>query len=305
MVEFSKQIGWDNIGTQLTPGVNRICFDSFTLPGMMVGHYCVQQSIHNVFALPPGMVLFLICREKLPLVWRGRELPPTLLGIAREGLEHEVVLHPGWDSYEFMVSEELIQQTEIFPEDFFKKTEQYEKAFLPLVDPVTDQFLAMLDTLFQLDKSIKDNHQVRVDRAQFYDMIINGLLNVVDEGLRAQDSQELKKVRRPELVKNAHELVTEQIDSDLSVSGISSILGVSERVLNYAFRENLGISPLQYIQVQKLHAARRQLKSTDLSVSDVCDIYGFNTPSRFSRQYRRMFGELPSQTRYPDSRKEN
>ena len=302
MVEFSKQIGWDNIGTQLTPGENRICFDSFSLPGLMVAHYRVQQSIHNVFALPPGMVLFLICREKLPLVWCGRELPPTLLGIAREGLEHEVVLNPGWDSYEFMVSEVLIQQTEIFPPDFFNRTRQFEKDFLPLVNPVTDQFLTMLDTIFQLDKSSKNNNQVRVDKAQFYDMIINGLLNVVDEGLRALDAQELKKLRRPELVKRARELIMENVSDNLSVAGMSTALGVSERVLNYAFRESLGVSPLQFVQVQKLHAVRRQLKSTDLSVSDVCDLYGFNTPSRFSRQYRRLFGELPSQTRYPSGR---
>lgn len=300
MVEFSKQIGWDNIGTQLTPGANRISFDSFSLPGLMVAHYRVQQSIHNVFSLPSGMVLFLICREKLPLVWCGRELPPTLLGIAREGLEHEVVLRPGWDSYEFIVSEELIRQTEIFPTDFFKKTRQFEKAFLPLVAPITDLFLRQLDVIFQLDNATND--QASIDSTQFYDMIINGLLNVVDEGLRALDSRELKKVRRPDLVKNARELVTESIDGDLSVAGMSKNLGVSERVLNYAFRESLGISPLQYIQVQKLHATRRLLKTADLSVSDVCDLYGFNTPSRFSRQYRRLFDELPSQTRYPDGR---
>ena len=68
MVEFSNQMGWDNIGTQLTLGTNRICYDHFNLPGLMLGHYCVQQSIHNVFALPEGMVLFLMHEPCITLI---------------------------------------------------------------------------------------------------------------------------------------------------------------------------------------------------------------------------------------------
>ena len=302
MVEFSQQIGWDNIGTQLTPGKNRICYNSFHLPGLMVAHYRVEQSIHNVFNLPEGTVLFLICRIKLPLIWCGRELPPTLLGIARAGLEHEVVLNPGWDCYEFMVSEDLIRQTEVFPADFFNKTRRLEDAYLPLMEPITDRFLQHLDGMFQPDNTIRGDRLPTVDQAQFYDFIIHGLMHVVDTGLSVLDSHELKTVRRPDLVSDARDLVTANLDRAFTVAGMSESLGVSERVLNYAFRDSLNISPLQYIQVQKLHAARRQLKNHGLSVADVCDLYGFNTPSRFARHYQRLFGELPSQTRYPNGR---
>jgi len=55
MVEWSQGLGWDNVGIQLTAGANRIHFDSFAFPELLVGHYRVQQSIHNVFALPDGM----------------------------------------------------------------------------------------------------------------------------------------------------------------------------------------------------------------------------------------------------------
>ena len=296
MVEFSKQIGWDNIGTQLTPGKNRICYNSFHLPDLMVAHYQVEQSIHNVFTLPEGMVLFLICRIKQPLIWCGRELPPTLLGIARAGLEHEVVLNPGWDCYEFMVSEDLIRQTEVFPTDFFKKTRRLEDAYLPLIEPVTDRFLQHLDNTFQPDNTIRGDRPPTVDQAQFYDFIVHGLMHVVDTGLSALDSHELKTVRRPDLVSDARDLVTANLGRAFTVAGMSQSLGVSERVLNYAFRDTLGISPLQYIQVQKLHAVRRLLKRSDMSVSDACHLFGFNTPSRFARHYKRLFGEFPSET---------
>jgi AraC-like DNA-binding protein len=305
MVEFSMQLGWNNICTQLTPGNNRICYDNFSLPGLMVAHYHVEQSIHNVFALPEDTVVFMICRVKLPLVWCGRELPPTLLGIATAGLEHEVILRPGWDCYEFMLSEDLIRQTGIFPADFFKEAQRLEDAYLPLMEPVTDRFLRQLDSVFQSGKINSGDRLPTVDQARFYDFIVHGLMQVVDTGLSALDSDELKTVRRPDLVSNARELITANPSRAFTVAALSQTLGVSERVLNYAFKDTLGISPLQYLQVQKLHAARRQLKSSVLSVSDVCDLYGFNTPSRFARQYQRLFGELPSDTRYPNGRKKD
>jgi AraC-like DNA-binding protein len=305
MVEFSKQAGWDNICTQLTPGKNRICYNNFSLPGLMIAHYRVEQSIHNVFALPEGTVVFLICRVKLPLIWCDRELPPTLLGIARTGLEHEVVLHPGWDCYEFTVSEDLIRQTGIFPADFFNKTRRLEDAYLPLMEPVTDRFLRELDSLFQPCKTTSHVRRPKVDQAQFRDFIVHRLLEVVDTGLDALDSHELKTVRRPDLVSDARDLVTANLKQVFTVASISQTLNVSERVLNYAFRDTLGISPLQYLQAEKLNAARRQLKNSALSVIEVCDMYGFNTPSRFSRQYQRMFGELPSHTRYPNGRQKD
>ena len=87
------------------------------------------------------------------------------------------------------------------------------------------------------------------------------------------------------------------LDTDFSIDEIAQSLGVSNRVLNYAFKDSLGISPNQYIQAERLHAVRRQLITTDLSVTDASQLYGFNTPSRFARQYSRLFGELPSVTR--------
>ena len=297
MVEWSKEIGWDNIGSQLTRGDNRICFDSFSFPELVVGHYCVQQSIHNVFALPEGVVLFLICRTKQPLSWCGRHLPPTLLGIARSGLEHEVVLRSGWDCYEFMVSEDLIQRTEFFPLDFFKNTTRLERAFVPLMEPVTGRFLQQMDAFFQQARGVNGSPGSAVHAARFFDFIINGLQQVVDSGLEASGSLKLKSARRPDLVRKTQDFVSHRLHTELSVDELAQSLGVSNRVLHYAFKDTLGISPGQYLINQKLHAVRRLLKTGDYSVTEASQLYAFNTPSRFARQYERHFGELPSETR--------
>ncbi len=296
MVEWSHSVGWDNFGTQLTPGANPISYDTFVFPGLSVSHLCVQQSIHNAFALPKGMVVFLICREKLPLAWCGRHLSASLLGIARSGSEHDVVLHAGWDAYEFMVSEDLIRRTEIFPPEFFDKTTQLERAFLPLMEPITGQFLQRMDAFFRHGRDVNGTPHAGVRKAEFYDFIIRGLHEVIDAGLSDSDSLRPRPGRRPDLVTRGREFVSAYLTDIDTTDDLAQALGVSYRVLNYAFTDFLGISPYQYILGQRLHAVRRQLKS-GVPVLEACAEYGFSTPNRFSRQYRRLFGELPSQTR--------
>ena len=60
------------------------------------------------------------------------------MGIVRPGRENWAVVPDGLDCYEFMVSEELIKRTEFFPPAFFAMTNQIERAFIPLVEPIEE-----------------------------------------------------------------------------------------------------------------------------------------------------------------------
>jgi AraC family ethanolamine operon transcriptional activator len=128
------------------------------------------------------------------------------------------------------------------------------------------------------------------------------LQQVVDAGLAARGLSRLRNGRRADLVKKGRNFVSSRLATDLSADDMARALGVSYRVLNYAFRDCLGMSPYQYILTERLHAVRRQLKSRSVSVTEASVRHGFYTPSRFARQYSRLFGELPSETRYPDRR---
>ena len=79
--EWEIRLGWDIKSTQMSAGSNEIRFDHFAFPELLVVHFCSKQSMHNVFALPDGIVVFLIGRAKLPLVWGGRQLLPTLMAV--------------------------------------------------------------------------------------------------------------------------------------------------------------------------------------------------------------------------------
>lgn len=75
--------------------------------------------------------------------------------------------------------------------------------------------------------------------------------------------------------------------------------GVSARKLQKVFSETLGISPLRYLKVRRLHLARRKLLSTShdqINVKQVARETGFWEDGRFAQDYCQLFGFLPSKT---------
>jgi AraC family ethanolamine operon transcriptional activator len=94
--------------------------------------------------------------------------------------------------------------------------------------------------------------------------------------------------------------------ANLTVGQLCEAAGVSQRTLEYAFRECLGLTPLGFLRLHRLHAARRDLAATlpgEVTVSDIAYRHGFFELGRFASCYKRLFGELPSQTLASPARK--
>jgi len=65
-----------------------------------------------------------------------------------------------------------------------------------------------------------------------------------------------------------------------------------------AFQEEIGVSPKSYIRASSLSGARRELLAADPDalVVDIANRWGFWHLGQFAADYRRHFGELPSET---------
>jgi AraC family ethanolamine operon transcriptional activator len=90
-----------------------------------------------------------------------------------------------------------------------------------------------------------------------------------------------------------------------SIPEVSRAAGVSQRTLEYAFRDVFGLTPLQFLKLRRLHATRRDLlcaSPQEATVMAIAYRHGLYHPSRFARNYRRLFGEQPSVTLARSSR---
>jgi AraC family ethanolamine operon transcriptional activator len=83
------------------------------------------------------------------------------------------------------------------------------------------------------------------------------------------------------------------------VSELCEAAGVSERTLQYAFKEAMGMSPIAYLNRLRLHQVRKSLRAAthaSTTVTKEALRWGFWHLGNFSKAYRENFGELPSET---------
>ncbi|WP_375309739.1 helix-turn-helix domain-containing protein [Bradyrhizobium sp. A5] len=102
-----------------------------------------------------------------------------------------------------------------------------------------------------------------------------------------------------DLVGQAEILALAEVDEPIQISALCAALSVSERTLRKAFHRIHGLPPCRHLRMLRLKQARRALIATDGHLSTVTEIatcFGFAELGRFSVEYRKVFGESPSQT---------
>lgn len=104
---------------------------------------------------------------------------------------------------------------------------------------------------------------------------------------------------RSYLVRTIIDWAMSRQDDPPSISEICLKFNIGRRVLNYSFTEVVGSSPLTYLRSMRLNGARRDLRKQGrtMSVQEIAGRWGFCHLPRFSAEYRKLFGELPSETR--------
>ena len=88
-------------------------------------------------------------------------------------------------------------------------------------------------------------------------------------------------------------------DRPLYLTEICAAIGAAERTLRASCEEHLGMGPIRYLSLRRMHLVRRTLLHSDpskVTVTQVVTDHGFWELGRFSVAYRMLFGESPSCT---------
>jgi AraC-like DNA-binding protein len=88
-------------------------------------------------------------------------------------------------------------------------------------------------------------------------------------------------------------------DRPLYLTEICAAIGAAERTLRASCEEHLGMGPIRYLTLRRMHLVRRALLHSDPSKATVTRIvtdHGFWELGRFAVAYRTLFGESPSDT---------
>lgn len=96
-----------------------------------------------------------------------------------------------------------------------------------------------------------------------------------------------------DLVRTAH-------DRPLTLTEMEQLSGLSARGLQYAFKGRFGCSPMEWQRRERMQLARRRVlfPAPGETITDIAYAMGFSSSAAFTTQYRRYFGETPSEARH-------
>jgi AraC-like DNA-binding protein len=102
----------------------------------------------------------------------------------------------------------------------------------------------------------------------------------------------------PWVVRRIEEFIEAHWQEPITIERLAAEAGVSTRAIFRAFERSRGYSPMAFAKTVRLKRAREILTSGDPRVSVTAAAFqsNFASPSRFAKDYREAFGELPSET---------
>ena len=99
------------------------------------------------------------------------------------------------------------------------------------------------------------------------------------------------------LVKQGITYITAHFAEDPSLSEVAASLGVSPNYFSKIFKTITGTSFQAYVTNLRINYAKQLLNESDVSVSEIATMSGFNTLSNFLRTFKSVCGVTPSEFR--------
>jgi AraC-like DNA-binding protein len=94
-------------------------------------------------------------------------------------------------------------------------------------------------------------------------------------------------------IARAIELLRKRFTETLRIEDLAAAAHMSESSLHHRFKAVTAMSPMQFQKQLRLHEARRLMLTEGLEAAAAAHRVGYESPSQFSREYRRLFGAPP------------
>ena len=174
-----------------------------------------------------------------------------------------------------------------FPEEYQSLLESFQTL------DQTEHFPEMV----QLLKQVRDYRGEGLPARLFYDgKVAEAVALVVERHLKRKNRRSVSGEDAVRLADVAA-FITAHCADELPLERLGRIGCMSISKLKDAFHVRYGCTITQYIQGQRTEQAGRLLRETDLPVSQVAAIVGYQNPSRFAEIFRRNTGRSPAEYR--------
>ena len=154
------------------------------------------------------------------------------------------------------------------------------------------------DTVYEHDAPAEDLEKVlALYRSQRMEdaFLLQGLLwEELGRFIQMADLQEAQTKIYSGMVEQVFRLAQNPVSAGNHVRSLADRLHVSESTLSKRFKQETGMTFVEYLTRARLEHAKFLLSSTDLKVSEAAELVGYKDPRYFSSCFKKMFHISPS-----------
>jgi len=98
-------------------------------------------------------------------------------------------------------------------------------------------------------------------------------------------------------IKKTLNFIETNFSRSVTVSKLAQNIGLNKNYFSAFFRENMGMSPQQYLIKFRMNRARELMNNASLTISDIARSVGYNDPLGFSKIFKKTMGVSPKDYR--------
>ncbi len=235
-----------------------------------------------------GFITFTIYNPKLFFNWRKQEMKKGMIGILWNR-EHESITGANFEAIPISIEENYFLKS-CLKNGFPNLIELLNKKEILHVYEIKLVKIRQLIQFILTRNDIEDSQLYRLMEIDLVDLLIDCLSDALD----TKSTNDINN-------RYFYNIVDYINDHKMDITSVSEICennNITERTLRRWFRREFKLSPKQYLSMLRMNMVRKVLKnkSNHSNISEIAHEFNYWHMSQFSKDYKRVFNELPSHT---------
>ncbi len=253
---------------------------------------------HQIGEIPPGRTFAFYTGENSKFLWRKKEIP-----------HNGLMIFPLDTALDAIVDGiKTIPHTISFPEEeLISRLQENERTLYETIVSTNDVILMDESTMEKLHEvfdrymqSAEEDPDL-IQSKNFYTCLKEELISVLIEILFSEESSDIPKANDQMVLfwDKIETYIETHKSRPIMISELSKAVGISERSLYRMFNDRFLLTPKAYLNTLRLNGVKNDLiniSSSEKTITDIANNWGYWHMGQFAADYKKLFGELPSQT---------
>lgn len=290
---------WQQVYDQISGGRFHSSLSRLNTGQLEVFREVLNQRVVQHGCAPADMVHFAIpIHAPLPLTLQGRAVGRHAITALRSNEEFIMHVPPEADSIQLSVRNDDLAT--LAPE--FYQQLYGQRHWQPVIQIRPEQLASARSALLSVFEQAVENPDLLAyagSQKLVQHQLISLLLDMLHDSVPEQRPN-LTYATHSDIVKRSQAIVLDSSDEPVTVLDLCQQLRVSRRTLQNSFQLIAGTTPVDYLRSIRLNAVRRMLLAPEHAahgIREAAGYWGFYHLGHFARDYRKLFCELPSETR--------